>query len=124
MGELPEGRKVIMTDGASERIYPCADCGTMRSKDEGGTVFTVCDTCWDKHYHPVKTDGAKLIEDTAEEICRNCRDRDCDDQMYCDYCYDLAKQILSGLDVYMKSPRVGSEVYIHISEIIKEVDNG
>lgn len=33
-----------------ERIYPCHDCGTMRSKDEGGTVFTVCDECWDKHY--------------------------------------------------------------------------
>ena len=32
------------------RIYPCADCGIMRSKNEGGTVFTVCDTCWDKAY--------------------------------------------------------------------------
>lgn len=32
------------------RVYPCADCGLMRSKAEGGTVFTVCDTCWDKHW--------------------------------------------------------------------------
>lgn len=32
------------------RIYPCADCGKMRSKNEGGTVFTVCDECWDKHF--------------------------------------------------------------------------
>ena len=32
------------------RVYPCADCGTLRSKDEGGTTFTVCDKCWDKHY--------------------------------------------------------------------------
>lgn len=31
-----------------EKIYPCADCGKMRSKNEGGTVFTVCDECWDK----------------------------------------------------------------------------
>lgn len=31
-----------------ERIYPCASCGKMRSKNEGGTVFTVCDECWNK----------------------------------------------------------------------------
>jgi hypothetical protein len=31
----------------SARIYPCQRCGKLRSKDEGGTVFTVCDECWD-----------------------------------------------------------------------------
>lgn len=31
-------------------IYPCADCGVMRTKAQGGTTFTVCDTCWDKHW--------------------------------------------------------------------------
>lgn len=31
-----------------ERLYPCADCGKLRTKDEGGTTFTVCDECWDK----------------------------------------------------------------------------
>ena len=30
------------------RIYPCAECGIMRTKDEGGTTFTVCDDCWDR----------------------------------------------------------------------------
>ena len=30
-----------------ERIHPCAECGVMRSKAEGGTTFTVCDECWD-----------------------------------------------------------------------------
>jgi hypothetical protein len=30
-----------------ERIYPCAKCPSMRTKAEGGTVFTVCDACWD-----------------------------------------------------------------------------
>ena len=34
----------------SLRIYPCAECGKLRSKNEGGTVFTVCDECWDKHF--------------------------------------------------------------------------
>lgn len=31
----------------SDRVYPCRDCGKLRSKDEGGTTFTVCDECWD-----------------------------------------------------------------------------
>ena len=32
---------------AQAAIYPCAMCGKLRTKDEGGTVFTVCDNCWD-----------------------------------------------------------------------------
>lgn len=32
-------------------LYPCDDCGVMRSQNEGGTTFTVCDECWDKHYY-------------------------------------------------------------------------
>jgi DNA-directed RNA polymerase subunit M/transcription elongation factor TFIIS len=38
----------------SDRVYPCEDCGTLRSKDEGGTTFTVCDKCWDKHFKKVR----------------------------------------------------------------------
>ena len=33
-----------------EQMYTCTDCGKLRTKDEGGTTFTVCDECWDKHY--------------------------------------------------------------------------
>ena len=33
-----------------ERIYPCNDCGLLRSKNEGGTVLTVWEDCWDKHF--------------------------------------------------------------------------
>ena len=35
-----------------ESIYPCDRCGTMRTKAEGGTVFTVCDKCWDETTKP------------------------------------------------------------------------
>jgi len=38
-----------------EKQYPCADCGKLRTKAEGGTVFTVCDECWDKHYNAINT---------------------------------------------------------------------
>jgi len=34
-----------------DRIYPCDGCGKLRSKNEGGTTFTVCDACWDR-LHP------------------------------------------------------------------------
>ena len=42
-----------------ERIYPCEDCGILRSKNEGGTVFTICDECWDKYWKKVKHDITK-----------------------------------------------------------------
>ncbi len=31
-----------------EKTYPCSMCGKLRTKDEGGTTFTVCDECWEK----------------------------------------------------------------------------
>lgn len=51
--------KKVMTDGVCPKCqpsqceqvtYPCDDCGNLRTKAEGGTTFTVCDECWDKHY--------------------------------------------------------------------------
>lgn len=33
-----------------DRIYSCDKCEKMRSKDEGGTTFTLCDECWSKLY--------------------------------------------------------------------------
>lgn len=47
--------------GADDRIYPCKDCGTMRSKNEGGAIFTVCDECWDKHHAKYKTPSVPKI---------------------------------------------------------------
>lgn len=38
------------------RIYPCRLCPTMRTKAEGGTVFTVCDACWEKLH-----DGKEVV---------------------------------------------------------------
>ena len=43
------------TDDLGARIYPCNDCGKMRTKAEGGTTFTVCDECWDKNFGPSLT---------------------------------------------------------------------
>lgn len=32
-----------------DALYACDDCGKPRTKAQGGTVFTVCDECWDRH---------------------------------------------------------------------------
>lgn len=38
----------------AEKTYPCKDCGLPRTEAEGGTIFSVCDVCWDKHYEEKK----------------------------------------------------------------------
>jgi hypothetical protein len=46
-----------------EKLYPCAECGKLRTKDEGGTTFTVCDECWEKsHPHPEEIAELKRSE--------------------------------------------------------------
>jgi len=45
----------------NKRIYKCANCSKMRTKDEGGQVFVVCDECWDEHYR------LKQTEDESDE---------------------------------------------------------
>jgi hypothetical protein len=43
----PQGEEVPV--GEAEKTYPCDECGALRTKAQGGTTFTVCDDCWDKH---------------------------------------------------------------------------
>ena len=61
------------------RIYPCINCGKMRSKSEGGTTFSLCDSCWKlehdkksnpnlcvcKHNHPLR--GKSLLNGIWEK---------------------------------------------------------
>lgn len=49
-------------------IYPCADCGCMRSENQGGKIFTVCDECWDKYY---KSDPRKDRTNERDTIWSN-----------------------------------------------------
>lgn len=49
---LREKNPVIVDRATGEQPYSCVECGELRTKAEGGTVFTVCDNCWDKHHPP------------------------------------------------------------------------
>jgi len=43
---MPDRSTPVVGTGV-EPIYPCDRCGVLRTKAQGGTVFTVCDDCWD-----------------------------------------------------------------------------
>ena len=44
----PALRSDVSAQSQGKALYPCADCGALRTKAEGGTTFTVCDECWEK----------------------------------------------------------------------------
>jgi hypothetical protein len=45
-----------------DKKYPCKDCGVLRTKAEGGTVFSMCDKCWDKYYKTDKEIDKDILE--------------------------------------------------------------
>lgn len=54
-----------------EKKYPCAECGKLRTKDEGGNTFTVCDECWKKKYptqEKIELEELPIMQ-SFEEIC-------------------------------------------------------
>ena len=54
------GRAPI-ADPADPRPHPCAECGVLRTKSEGGAVFTICDGCWDA-LHPKEVQGEPQLD--------------------------------------------------------------
>jgi len=85
--------KPLVDRATGEQLYACNDCGVLRTKAEGGTVFTVCDGCWDKrrvfepgcevgdglqHHPPRKSRhrcivcGTKVVD---AAICEGCWDK-------------------------------------------------
>lgn len=57
-------------DDPANDNYPCADCGAPRTKAQGGTTFTVCDTCWDNRYKKDMTSATECSEKAQELINR------------------------------------------------------
>ena len=48
LSDLKEQYQKLGDEIKELKEYPCDECGKLRTKDEGGTTFTVCDECWDK----------------------------------------------------------------------------
>lgn len=82
-----------MTD---EQMYPCEECGKLR-KAEGGYTFTLCDECWEKHYHSKKGETNELREKVAKELRKvagyHCPNKECPTSRDCAEC--LADQIIA-----------------------------
>jgi len=53
-----------------EEQYPCDECGELRTKSEGGTTFTICDKCWEKHVTKVlvKNDKSLTLEEKFQDL--------------------------------------------------------
>ena len=51
-GKTQKKYKLVEVSEPKEEMYPCDKCGKLRTKAEGGTIFTVCDECWDKKDEP------------------------------------------------------------------------
>lgn len=44
------GDTVRVPENDDDEVYPCDRCGKLRSKNQGGTTFTVCDECWERAF--------------------------------------------------------------------------
>ena len=65
--ELVEGGEGQGAEAPESQLYPCAKCGAMRSKGEGGTTFTVCDKCWNDRQEP--SGDCEPGEHALDELC-------------------------------------------------------
>ena len=50
-----------------EKKYPCLVCGKLRTKDDDGTTFTVCEECWEKE-HPLQPPQEKELPDNNNTV--------------------------------------------------------
>lgn len=49
--DIPEPLNHSSEYRPDELLYPCAvaGCKVLRTRSEGGGIFTVCDECWEKN---------------------------------------------------------------------------
>jgi len=59
-----------------EKKYPCVDCGKLRTAGEGGTIFTVCDECWDKSHKKPTSNVDEKLRDILSECGLDAPDED------------------------------------------------
>ena len=59
-----------------EGLYPCIECGMLRTEKQGGTTFTVCDKCWEKAY-PGSIDADELVaKEGSDELGHGSRKKE------------------------------------------------
>lgn len=57
---------MTLIEDKDTKIYPCTKCGVMRSKNQGGTVFTVCDECWDASIRAQLKEGNRIAREEVQ----------------------------------------------------------
>ena len=96
------------TNGSDNfKKYPCATCGKLRTADEGGTTFTICDECWEKKY-PDKG-IIREMEELKDERIKS-------EKEWADKCIKLQSQLEHGKDCGCKVCN-GVEIYVKKYEL-------
>lgn len=54
---FPTLAEPVKESAQDDRTWPCYKCGKQRTKAEGGSIFTLCDSCWDKHFNTDTAQG-------------------------------------------------------------------
>lgn len=66
---LSDAEEAATEQEEEPKLYPCHKCGKLRTKSEGGTVFTLCDKCWDEsHNDPNDFIDAKAREQVERGV--------------------------------------------------------
>jgi hypothetical protein len=70
--------KSIVDRVADDCVYPCIYCDVLRTREEGGAMFTVCNECWLKNHQPRPQRHhcigcGTLVVDAA--VCEECWDK-------------------------------------------------
>jgi len=101
----PESWKVIydtLIMNADPTKYPCDKCGKLRTADEGGTTFTICDECWKKKY-PDK--GIREMEELKDERIKSEKewaDKCIKLQSRLEHDKDCGCKVCNGVEIYVK----------------------
>ena len=64
--DLPISRATPEEESDDAEIYPCQTCEVMRSKNQGGAIFAVCDECWKTiSWDPIRATPARERENAS-----------------------------------------------------------
>jgi len=92
---LPATHIPASSEEKDEPKYPCDKCGTLRTKAEGGTTFTVCDECWDAEKSPIQPTAAS--EEGKECGHAGFYSRHSSGKILCAYCKQEIGDIIADL---------------------------
>jgi hypothetical protein len=63
---IKQVREHYYPNSDSERTWACSKCGALRTKAEGGNIFSMCEECWERNVSTPSTDAPGRVERPRE----------------------------------------------------------